>query len=502
MSQKLIETILVGKAENPEGAPIASSVMTATLQSAEASWSLKQLAAFFAAYKISGAPVRDEAGAYTLAEGMGNEVINPVAQIENTYNKSRVNKISGNFGVNYEFLKGLSVESNIQFNYAEVKGKIFSPEVYYGSGKVFNKDRSEIRETKDTFNDYTFDAFLTYDTTFADKHHLNVTLGTSVFKTEGEFSGSIGYEVPGNDYSNASLGNAVDVTNLFPVRNPTFDSRLLSYFGRLQYDFKGKYLFSAVIRRDGSTKFGPENRFGYFPSGSVGWIISDENFLKESDIVSFLKLRASYGILGNDRIDDYKYVSLLNGEGAYVINGELVIGTAIGAISNPEIKWEEQETFDIGLDAKFLNNKLTIETDYFKRRTNDLLLVPEVSRILGNTAPGSSAPIVNAGDVENSGIEFLIGYRGDLSDNFSFDINYNFTTLNNEVLKVDNSDGYIAGGNFGIGQADVARMEVGMPMGYFHGLQTMVFFKLRLKLMLIHQSWPLELMLRQVILDL
>jgi TonB-linked SusC/RagA family outer membrane protein len=421
--------------------------------------------------------VRDEAGAYTLAEGMGNEVINPVAQIENTYNRSRVNKISGNFGLNYEFLKGLSFESNIQFNYAEVKGKVFSPEVYYGSGKVFNKDRSEIKETKDTFNDYTFDAFLTYDNTFSDKHHINVTIGTSVFKTEGEFSGSIGYEVPGNEYSNASLGNAVDVTNLFPVRNPTFDSRLLSYFGRLQYDFKGKYLLSAVIRRDGSTKFGPENRFGYFPSGSVGWIISDENFLKESDIVSFLKLRASYGILGNDRIDDYKYVSLLNGEGAYVINGELVIGTAIGAISNPEIKWEEQETFDIGMDARFLNNKLTIGTDYFKRRTNDLLLVPEVSRILGNTAPGSSAPIVNAGDVENSGIEFLIGYRDDLSDNFSFDINYNFTTLNNEVLKVDNSDGYIAGGNFGIGQADVARMEVGMPMGYFHGLQTNGIFQ-------------------------
>jgi len=243
-------------------------------------------------------------GNYTLAEGMGNEVINPLAQIENTFDYSKVNKISGNFGLNVEVLKNLTVESNIQFNYAEVKGKIFAPQAYYGGGKVFNKDRSEIKVTRDTYNDYTFDAFINYDNIFLEAHHVNLTLGTSVFRTQGEFSGSIGFDVPGNDYANASIDTATDVTNLFPVRNPTFDSRLLSYFGRLQYDFKGKYLLSAVLRRDGSTKFGPENRFGYFPSGSVGWILSDENFLSENNVINFLKLRASYGILGNDRIDD------------------------------------------------------------------------------------------------------------------------------------------------------------------------------------------------------
>ena len=416
--------------------------------------------------------IKDEDGNYTLAEGMGNEVINPLAQIENTFDYSKVNKISGNFGLNVEVLKNLTVESNIQFNYAEVKGKIFAPQAYYGGGKVFNKDRSEIKVTRDTYNDYTFDAFINYDNIFLEAHHVNLTLGTSVFRTQGEFSGSIGFDVPGNDYANASIDTATDVTNLFPVRNPTFDSRLLSYFGRLQYDFKGKYLLSAVLRRDGSTKFGPENRFGYLPSGSVGWILSDENFLSENNVINFLKLRASYGILGNDRIDDYKYVSLLNGEGAYVINGELVIGTAIGSLSNPEIKWEQQKTLDIGVDARFLSNKLKVGIDYFKRRTNDLLLIPEVSSILGNEAPGSGAPVVNAGDVENKGVEFQIAYNHNLSEDFSFNVNYNFTVLDNEVLKVGNSDGYLPGGGFGIGQADVARMEVGMPMGYFHGLKT------------------------------
>ncbi len=416
--------------------------------------------------------VRDENGAFSLSEGTGAEVINPVAQIENTFNRTKVDKISGNFGLNYEFLKNFTVESNIQFNYAEVGNKSFSPVVNYGAGKVFNKDRSEVVERLDTFKDYTFDAFLKYDNTFLEKHNVNVTLGTSVFKTEGEFSGSIGFDVTGNDLGSLGIDNASDVMNLFPIRNATFDTRLLSYFARLQYDYKGKYLLSAVIRRDGSTAFGPENRFGYFPSFSAGWVISDENFMEDSSVFDFLKLRGSYGILGNDRIPGYRFVSLLDGEGVYVINGELVFGLATGAISNPEIKWEEQEAIDIGFEARFLNSKINVSADYFNRRTNDLLLSPEVSTILGGTAPGSAGPTVNGGDVRNKGFEFQIGYNDEITENLSFGIGYNFTTIDNEVLKVDNSDGFLPGGSFGVGQADVARMEIGMPMGYFHGLQT------------------------------
>tara|TARA_B100000809_G_scaffold225969_1_gene237292 strand:- start:7355 stop:10387 length:3033 start_codon:yes stop_codon:yes gene_type:complete len=421
--------------------------------------------------------VKDEMGQYTLSEGLGNEVINPIAQIENTYNKTNVQKISGNFGLSYNFLNHFSAESNIQFNYAEVKGENFNPEAYYGSGKVFNKDRSEYSETKNTFNDYTFDAILNYENTFKEKHHLKVTLGTSVFKTEGEFSGSIGFDIPGNDINNASLENAADVTNFYPNGNPTFDSRLLSYFGRLQYNYKEKYLFSAIIRRDGSTKFGPENRFGYFPTASAGWVLSDEYFLDNTSAISFLKIRTSYGILGNDRIPDYRYVSLLDGQGEYVINGELITGIALGTLSNPEIKWEQQQSFNIGFDARLFNNQLTLAADYFNRKTNDLLLIPEVSGTLGGSAPGSGAPIINGGDVKNSGFEFQIGYNHQITNNLSFNVNYNFTTLKNEVLKVDNSLGYISGGNFGIGQSDVARMEVGLPIGYFNGLKTNGIFQ-------------------------
>ena len=369
-------------------------------------------------------------------------------------------------------MKNFSVESNIQFNYAEVKGEVFNPVAFYGSGKVFNKDRSEYSESKSVFQDYTFDAILNYEKVFNEAHNLKATIGTSVFKTEGEFSGSIGFDIPDNDYNNASLDNASDILNFYPLGDPTFDSRLLSYFGRIQYNFKEKYLFSALIRRDGSTKFGPENRFGYFPTASLGWVLSDESFLEEVSAISFLKLRTSYGILGNDRIPDYRYVSILNGEGEYVLNGELVTGIALGTLSNPEIKWEQQESFNVGVDARFLNNELIFTADYFSRNTKDLLLVPDISGILGGTAPGSGAPIINGGDVKNTGFEFQLGYSKSFNDDMSFNINYNFTTLENEVLKVDNSLGYISGGGFGIGQSDVARMEVGMPIGYFHGLKT------------------------------
>ncbi len=421
--------------------------------------------------------VKDETGQYTISEGLGNEVINPIAQIENTFNKTNVEKLSGNFGLNYKFLNHFSAESNIQFNYAKVEGEFFNPVAFYGSGKVFNRDRSEYSETKNTFNDYTFDAVINYENTINDNHNLKVTIGTSVFKTEGEFSGSIGFDIPGNSNENASLENATDITNFYPLGNPTFDSRLLSYFGRLFYNYKEKYLFSAIIRRDGSTKFGPENRFGYFPTASAGWVLSDESFLENAEAISFLKIRSSYGILGNDRIPDYRYVSLLNGQGEYVINGELVVGIAIGALSNPQIKWEQQQSFDIGFDARLFNNQVTIAADYFDRKTKDLLLIPEISGTLGGSAPGSGAPIINGGDVRNSGFEFQIGYNHQVTDDLSFSLNYNFTTLENEVLSVDNSLGYISGGSFGIGQTDVARMEVGLPIGYFNGLKTNGIFQ-------------------------
>lgn len=415
--------------------------------------------------------VRDADGNYTKAEGLGAEVINPNAQIEDTFDRTKVMKLSGNAKLSYDFLDHFTAQSNIQFNYSEVKNKIFNPIANFGTGKNSNVAKSSVLEKLDYYRDYTFDAFLKYNNSFNDVHNVNVLLGTSVFKTTGEFTGAEGFDIINNSVENANLDQASDVRNINIDRggtNATFDSRLLSYFARVQYDFKGKYLFSGVIRRDGSTKFGPKNRFGYFPSGSIGWIASDEDFLKDSNAIDLLKVRVSYGVLGNDRIVDYGYVSLLNGVAKYIFDGTKYIGSASGAISNPEIKWEKQKTFDIGLDMRFFDNKLDITTDYFKKRTEDLLVSPLVSGILGT----GGSPVVNGGIVENSGVEFAVGYSDNFSDNLKFSVKYNITYIKNEVISVNTDTGVLVGGSFGISQPEPSRMEAGFPIGYFHGFQT------------------------------
>lgn len=414
--------------------------------------------------------VYDENGEFTLAEELGNEVINPIAQIENTYNKTNTDRISLVGGISYNFLSNFTVESRIQFNHSLVKNRVFTPAAFYGSGKVFNNDDSDLYQTRSSYIDYTWDNFITYKNTFNEDHNLTVLLGTSIFRTRGWFSGTSFSNVAGTNLDDAAITNQ-SRENDPPFRTPgskQFDSRLLSYFSRVLYDYKGKILFTGLLRRDGSSKFGPKNKFGYFPSGSLGGVL-----IENGDGLNFLKLRASYGIIGNDRIPSNRFTSVLDGEGDYVFDEDVIYGQIFGAISNPEIKWEKQKTLDVGFDAKLANNKVDITVDYFNRETVDLLLAPDIAGITGVGAPGSAPPIVNAGSVENKGIEFSIAYKDQLSDNFKFNVSYNFTTLKNEVLEVSSSLDYLQGGNFGVGQIPgPSRMQVGSPMGAFFGFKT------------------------------
>ncbi|MGB3590779.1 MAG: TonB-dependent receptor [Nonlabens sp.] len=417
-------------------------------------------------------PVRDENGDFSLAEGLGNEVINPVAQLENTFNRNYVGKISGNFGLTYGFLEDFEATARIQVNYARAHGRNFSPRAFYGSGKVFNLNENVYGTYSNYFRDYTYDAFLKYSKTFADRHNLEATIGMSAFRTTGKFNGFTGFNNESNNFFEASIQGAERREDNFRNGGDRFDSRLLSHFARVQYNYDGKYLFSGVIRRDGSTAFGPENKFGIFPSGSIGWVASDEEFLKDSDFVNFFKVRASAGLLGNDRIGAFGFVSSLNGEGEYVFNDQLVLGSAVGRPGNPEIQWEEQFTTNVGVDMNFLNNKLSITADYFVRETRELLFSPPISSLVGSTAPGAVPSIINGGDIRNSGFEFQIGYADSFGDDFSFSASYNLGTVDNEVLSVNNSNGFFEGGGFGVGQPPITRFEAGQPLGYFYGFVT------------------------------
>ena len=234
------------------------------------------------------------------------------------------------------------------------------------------------------------------------------------------------------------------------------------------------------MRRDASTKFGPQNRIGVFPSVTGGYILSEEQYFKKIDWINFLKIRASYGLLGSDKIGDFLYLSQLTGEGVYVFDNQLSFGRAIGVVPNSAIKWEASEQLDLGLDATFLDNKLNLTFDYFQKTTNDLLIqnIP-VSGILGVRAPGSGSPTVNAGEIFNEGYELMLKYSTSFGENFYLTSSINATTLNNRVTKVNNSVGFVEGGSFGVGQQAPSRMEVGFPIGYFYGYKTDGIFQNR-----------------------
>ena len=437
----------------------------------------------------SNLSIRDTDGNYTLApnDGVGIEVINPLAQIQDSYNKAWVNKFSGSYGLNYSFLKHFSVESRIQFNQAKVTSKNYTPEVFYGNSKVFNNgvldddiNNAGVFEGEQTYKDYTFDAFVKYEQNINDAHDIKFLLGTSVYRSQGINDVSLtGFGANGNSLSSVSVSDADSFQDNLELSNSPrqfFDDRLLSYFTRFQYNYKSKYLFSAVLRRDGSSNFGPENKFGFFPSGSLGWVASEESFLEDSDAINFLKFRASYGIIGNARIGSFGFVSTMSGEGVYVFDDALTYGSAEGVLSNPEVRWEKQKPLDFGVDMR-LFNRFDITADYFSKTTEDLLIRAEVSGILGVSAPGSGVPTINAGTIRNEGIEFSIAYKERISDDFKFGLTYNFTTLKNEVLKVNLSDDPLTVTGFGLGGQEFARMEVGLPIGYFYGYQTAGIFQ-------------------------
>jgi TonB-linked SusC/RagA family outer membrane protein len=404
--------------------------------------------------------------------GLGIEIINPLAQIANTYNDYDLRKLNGTFGLDYTVLPGFVLSGKIGFNTSNSEGKVFFKEIDYG-GKVFDVTRSRVTQNAINDNDYSFDFYGTYNKKLDDAHNFGVTVGTTVFKTWGNGLFATGFDVPNNSWQFADIALTTGIANIKQNASYAYDERRLSYFGRMQYDYMGKYLFSAMLRYDQSTKFGPDNDAAYFPSFTAGWLISDESFFGESKNFNFLKLRISYGTLGNDQIPNNGYLGLLSGEGTYVFDNSLVNGTAIGQIPNPNLKWEESQKFDVGLDAHFFKDKLEFIADYFIDTRVDLLIpgIP-ISGINGGAAPGSSSPTVNAGSVRNSGLELTFNFKEQVNDKFSFNLGYNVTFIKNEVLEVNNGTGFIEGGAFGVGQPAPSRMEVGQPIGYFYGYQT------------------------------
>lgn len=405
---------------------------------------------------------------------LGNEVVNPLAQIDNTYNKYITNRLSGTLQASLDYAKNLNLQARFGFNTSNTHNRDFTPQYYYGANKIYTNSQSSVSLGKINDNDYTFDLFNTYQNTFDDAHNVTLMVGMTVYNTQGEglFGGRTGVQANSWDFADLSSANGVgeEQTN----SSYAYLLRRLSYFARLQYNYKGKYLLSAMLRRDSSTRFGPNNRVAYFPSATAGWLVSEEDFFNEEGIINSLKIRGSYGILGNDQIVDYGYVALLNGEATYVLGEDqaLVNGNALGTLANPDLQWEEAKKFDVGVDMTFLDDTFSFTADYFINNRDNLLItnIP-VSGIFGVGAPGAGSPTKNAGAVRNSGIELALNYSNAISENFSISAGINASTLKNKVTKVNGTE-FVEGGGFGVGQLAPSRMEEGKPIGYFYGYQT------------------------------
>lgn len=406
------------------------------------------------------------------ASNLGNEIINPLAQIANTFNFYKLKRQSYTVQLDYDPIKDLTVTGRFGYNGQDSHSRSFSPQVSYG-GKVFDNVRSRVDLSMINDNDWTFDLFVNYKKTIAETHHFNALLGHTTYRTYGDALFNSGFDIPNNAWENADISLTTGFQSAKTGSSYTYDIQRVSYFGRLQYDYKEKYLVSAMLRRDASARFGPDYRAAWFPSFTGGWVLSQEEFYPQNNIVSFAKFRASYGRMGNDLIGDFRYLGLLGGEATYVFNGQLVNGVAQGALPNKSIRWEEDRKFDAGIDLKLLSDKVDLTIDYFRNKRSGLLIqnIP-ISGVIGTNAPGGQNPTLNAGDVLNKGWEFALSYKDKAGDDFSYNVSYTAAFYKNEVTRVDNGTGFYPGGGFGVGQPQPTRMEVGQPMGYFYGYET------------------------------
>ncbi|MEJ6661532.1 MAG: TonB-dependent receptor [Bacteroidia bacterium] len=435
-------------------------------------------------------PVQEANGTYSYLEEV-SDIINPIAQMQNTYNTSYVDKFVGKEEIAFDITKNLTFTNRFSYNFALVDQKAFSPLVWYGPGKAQNSalnanldptqveiapgtliDRgASVYEARATYSDLNFESYVNHEYTFRLIHRLKTTAGISVFSRNGKGLGGTAFNIPNNSIEYADISaNLAPGGFLNNANSFQFQERLLSTFIRTEYRYGTKYNGSFILRRDGSSKFGPNNRYGIFPTVSGSWMFSEEDFYG-LDKIKFFKVRMSYGISGNDQIPNFAYRGLLNGEGVYVFDDIITSGAAIGRAGNPDLKWETTRQFNIGTDLK-VGKRFDLTANYFIKNTRDLLFQPDVSAVLGTAGPGSYPPIINAGDVSNKGVELELRYSSDFTKKLRWSTSLNTTYLKNEVLKTPDGVEFLPGASFGVGGNIATRFQEGYAIGYFIGYET------------------------------
>jgi TonB-linked SusC/RagA family outer membrane protein len=399
------------------------------------------------------------------------DISNPLGSLYyNNFNENKIDRYVGNVFAEAKFLKNFTFRTSFGVDITNSSYRSFIP--VYSLSSNNNRIVNTVTQSANKGLGWLFENTLQYKTSINDIHHFDVLIGTSAKENVSEYLSASGNSLIFNDFAHAYLSNAKDQTSN-TVSGSRNDYNIQSYFGRLLYDYDNKYLFSATLRKDSSSRFGPNNKYAIFPAVSAGWNVDRESFFPENSVVNNLKIRASWGQNGNDQFArDFAYMSTISSyDKSYhfgTINETLLVGSSPDALADRNIKWETSEQLDFGFDATLFST-LTLTFDYYEKTTKDWLVLAAVP----DTA-GATAPYINGGDVSNKGIEFSLGYRTNFGKDWTFAVNANGSFNKNEVLRIANAEGIIHGDSNLLFQGldEMNRVEVGQPMGYFYGLKT------------------------------
>lgn len=399
-------------------------------------------------------------GISTIAQ---SEILNPLAALAVAQGNGWSDKVVGNVYVEAEIIKGLKVRSQGGVDLAFYGGQGFTP-VHYLS-PTFSVLVNSYNRNLNRGLFWSLENTVSYNRSIQ-KHNFTALLGYSAQKNKGEGQSATYQNLPVDNLKDASLRFAVARENR-DAGGSEYLNTLNSAFARLTYNYDEKYLFTGIIRRDGSSRFGPNNKYGYFPSASAGWVITRESFFPQNKYVNFLKLRGSYGVTGNDNIGDFRYLSTVSGGRNYTLgtSAGLNIGVSPDALSNPDLRWEETSSTDIGLDATLFNN-VSLTANWYKKKTTGMLLQIAVPGYVGN-----NGPIGNIADLENSGFELELGYNKKIGD-FSFRVAANGSFVKNNIVYLGADKEFLGGQTVTPQNLEVTRTKLGHAIGSFYGYRS------------------------------
>jgi len=428
----------------------------------------EQIDYYSSTYPDEYVPMYDNGKLLNIPGAGFNEMANPLASFQLPVADNWSHKFVTNFSATLGIWDGLKYRVSYSTDMSFWGNQNYATPYWISPTKHRNYSSASMESDRGTV--WQLENVLMYDKTF-DKHTINVVLGQSAFENSGWTLGASRNNL--KDYSkpwiNAATGLAAD-GDRDGWGGPGVNHTMSSLFARLSYNYDERYMIQGTVRRDGSSRFGSNNKYGVFPSFSLGWNVMNEKFMKgTNDWLNNLKVRFSWGKNGNDNIGDFRYTVLTqsgNNYGFGMAGGEKEVNSSkASGLSNPDLKWEESEQTDIGVDFGFLNNKITFTVDYFKKKTNGMLKDMNIPSYVGE-----SKPIGNVGDMENSGVEFELGYKFNIKD-AKFQIKANASYLKNELIRLGNAAGFDTYDNVS-NLGNISRAEAGEPFTYFWGYKT------------------------------